>query len=82
MPGRVWSEVEEIELRQHFAAGLSYRQIARKLGYSLNAVTAKLHRLGLGRPQQQGHAMERPVLQRAGKVTLPVLASLHDPDAR
>ena len=81
MPGHGWSESEEGELRRLFESGQSYRQIAREVGHSLHAVTGKLHRLGLGRPAKNGQpgAGAPRVLQRAGKVTLPELASLREP---
>lgn len=77
MPGHVWSEREEVELRRLFAAGLSHGAMARATGHSKDAVTTKLGRMGLKRPNPV-HALPhgRRVKQRAGKVTLARLASL------
>lgn len=77
----MWSEGEERELRRLFEAGESYRQIARAMGHSVEAVASKLHRLGLSRAPG-GAAWRRTMAVRAGKVTLPPLASLDDSDAR
>lgn len=83
MARHVWTDKEEAELRRLFEAGHTHSQIARAMGKSHNAVTTKLGRMGLRRPNPTRplEAADMRVRQRAGKVTLAPLASLHDADA-
>ena len=79
MAKHIWSEAEEGEIRRHFAAGLSHREIALAMGHSKFSVTSKLERLGLRRVDPVStNPPRREERQRAGKVTLPPLASLSD----
>lgn len=43
----LWTDEQESELRQRWAAGESARQIAAATGMSRNAILGKIHRLGL-----------------------------------
>src|SRR5689334_17771453 len=60
-----WTTDRLEQLKAHFAAGLSCREIAVEIGVSRNAVIGKLSRLGLTRektsaePRQQKPARER-----------------------
>ena len=80
-----WPAARMARLRELHAAGLSYTKIGRALGTTASAVIGKAHRLGLAARQSpiirnaddpRRRAPEPAVVPRAGKVTLPPLASL------
>ena len=51
-----WTAERVEQLKAHFAAGLSCREIAVEIGVTRNAVIGKLSRLGLTREKQQRRA--------------------------
>jgi len=80
-----WPAARVARLRELHAAGLSYAAIGRALGTTTNAAVGKAHRLGL--PNRQSPIIRDAddprrrvpapaAVPRAGKVTLPPLASL------
>jgi GcrA cell cycle regulator len=79
-----WPAARMARLRELHAAGLSYAAIGRALGSTASAVIGKAHRLGLAGRQSPiirdaDDPRRRPapaIVPRAGKVTLPPLASL------
>lgn len=44
---RPWSEFEEEELKRLLGVGLSWSEIARRIGRSRNSVAGKINRLGM-----------------------------------
>lgn len=62
-----WTAERVESLRNHFAAGLSCRQIAAEIGVSRNAVIGKLSRLGLTREKTNGEARPRKPRERRGR---------------
>ncbi|MGQ0686671.1 GcrA family cell cycle regulator [Bradyrhizobium sp.] len=69
-----WNDERLEALKNHFAAGLSCRQIAAEIGVSRNAVIGKLSRLGLSR-EKTGDAIRRkkPRERRARTGSVPRL---------
>jgi GcrA cell cycle regulator len=65
MPDNTWTTVRVELLKNHFAAGLSCREIANEIGVSRNAVIGKLSRLNLTRektlkPRRDDGGRSRP----------------------
>ncbi len=82
----VWSAAEIAKLKKWRAAGVTYEEIATRLGRSRNAVRSKANDIGLpplrtpaelARRRSPDAPAPEPV-QRAGKTTLPPLPSLQD----
>ena len=63
-----WTTDRVEQLKAHFAAGLSCRQIAGEIGVSRNAVIGKLSRLGLTREKPDTEPRtQKPVKERRGR---------------
>jgi GcrA cell cycle regulator len=67
----IWTTERTEQLKIHFEAGLSCRQIASQIGVTRNAVIGKLNRLGLSRGRGAAGAPERtgPRTRRRGALT-------------
>lgn len=75
----MWTPEMEAELRRLFNTGLSYERLAEQFGLSRNAIASKLKRMGLRRGSViHDPNDDRGGVPRAGKVTLPPLASLKE----
>src|SRR5438132_4093564 len=75
-----WDTKEVTLLRTLWAVGQSAAQIARRLGYSRNAVCAKLTRLGLKRGHKPPTA--KPKIRPVPKRRPPALAACARPVAK
>lgn len=65
-----WTDEREATLRDLWGKGVHRKDIARKLGLSLQAVGTKVHRLGLTRKRAQVSPSERSLEWRAGRGAL------------
>jgi GcrA cell cycle regulator len=75
-----WDAEDVALLKKFWAVGQSAAQIARRLGYSRNAVCAKLTRLGLKRGNKPPTA--NPRIRPAPKQKPASLAAFHRPVAK
>jgi GcrA cell cycle regulator len=63
-----WTTDRVEQLKAHFAAGLSCREIAVEIGVSRNAVIGKLSRLGLTREKSNSEPRaQKPAKERRGR---------------
>jgi GcrA cell cycle regulator len=69
-----WDEEDLALLKKLWAAGQSADQIARRLGYSRNAVSAKLKRMGLKRGHKPPTAKPKILSQSSNRLQRPFVS--------